>query len=203
MDGGVLEGLGGASVVAGVVAILVGLGICFWGYRLIRVVLAIFGFAVGAILGFALANLAGTSTEVALIAALAGGLIGAALSAAVYKFGIFLLGASAGAVLGGMLGANLGGNGQVIAAVVAAVLVGVLAVVAQRVVIILVTAFSGSWLAARAGTALLVAQAVDWGDLLGSPSVAPAAGTAVNLYLVVWALLGVAGAVVQLRAKKK
>jgi len=203
MDMNGFEALSGAGVIVGVVAILVGLGICFLGYRLVKVVLAVCGFAVGAMLGFVVANAAGATNEVALIAALLGAVIGAVLSAAVYKFGIFLLGAAAGAGLGSMLGSSLGGNGQAIAAVAGAVLVGVLAVVAQRVVIILTTAFGGSWLAARGGTALLAGQAFDLGDLLGGSSTAQSAGTVLNLVLVVWILLGVAGAVVQFRAKEK
>ena len=139
----VLSSLDGAETIGAAAAVLVGLVVCFLGYRLLRIVVAICGFAVGAALGYLLAGLLGGSEQVTWIAALVGGLTGAALGAAVFRFGVFLVGAAAGAVVGGMIGSQLTGDAAVAAIPVAAVLVGILAVASRRIVIIFATASSG------------------------------------------------------------
>ena len=193
MDGGVLSTLGtGAGALTAGIVIALGLVACFFGYRLLRIVLAILGFILGALLGFVVATSLGAGDTVALVAALVGGLIGAALLAFVYKLGVFLVGAVAGAVLGGIIGASLGGSLQIAAVVVAAVLVGIVAVLFQRVVIILATAFTGSWVVVQAGTALISGRTITSGDLLTNPSIPQLAGAALVGFVAVWAVLKLA-----------
>lgn len=203
MDGGVLSALGtGAGTLSAVIAIALGLVVCFFGYRLFRIVLAIYGFVLGAVLGLLVAGLlGGSNTYVSLIAALVGGLIGAALMATLYKLGVFLVGAVAGAVLAGMIGANLSSDLRVIAIVLAAVLLGIVAVIFQRIVIILATAFSGSWVVAQAGAALIAGRTMAWGDLLSNRFIPELDGTALGGFFAVWLLLGIAGALLQFRSK--
>jgi len=204
MDGGVFSALGsGAGTLTALIAVVLGLVVCFFGYRLFRIVQAIFGFVLGAVLGGLVASqFAPGDTTVVLVVALVCGLIGAALVVAVYKLGVFLVGAVAGAVLAGMIGANLSSDLRLIAMCLAAVLVGIVAVVLQRVVIILATASSGSWVVAQAGTSLLAGRTVAWGDLLSDPFTPQLAGTALAVFIAVWLALGLAGAVVQFRSKK-
>jgi hypothetical protein len=79
-----------ALVVGGAVA-------CFFGYRLVRVVLSIFGFILG---GLMASSLVGPSDTTWMIGAwIAGGVIGMALLYAGYYVGVALSGAALGAVV--------------------------------------------------------------------------------------------------------
>jgi hypothetical protein len=202
MDG-VASALDGAGALTAVVGIVLGLVVCFAGYRLIRVAFGICGFILGAALGALLAGQLGHGdTNVVWIAGLIGGLVGAGLSMILYKLGVFIVGAAAGMVLGGMVGSGLEGNQRLIAVVLGAILVGILALVVQRLVIIIATAISGSWLVAQVGAALLSGNSLAWKDLFSRSFVPQVAGAALVGFVVGWVMLGIAGAVVQFRRKK-
>src|SRR5262245_58551831 len=86
---------------AAVVLLLVGIVSCFFGYRLFRIVLAIFGFILGAL---AASSLFGVSdTWMLLGAAVIGGLIGALILIAAYFVGVALVGAALGAAIANLL----------------------------------------------------------------------------------------------------
>src|ERR671912_528338 len=77
---------------AAIVLLIGGVVACFFGYRLFRIVLAIFGFIVGA---FAASSVFGVSdTGPMIVAAVVGGLIGAGLLIAAYFVGVALVGAA-------------------------------------------------------------------------------------------------------------
>ena len=86
--------------VSALLVIVAGLLTCFWGYRILKVSLAMIGFIAGAFgawqLGLSLAN---SSTGIALGCALVGGVVGAVLCLWLYFVGIFLVGAAAGMVV--------------------------------------------------------------------------------------------------------
>ena len=63
---------------------------CFFGHRLFRVVLALFGFIFGAL---AASSMSGPSTRLMLVAARVGGLVGAGMLLAAYFVGVALVGA--------------------------------------------------------------------------------------------------------------
>jgi hypothetical protein len=204
MDGGVFSSLGsGSGTLTGLVAIALGLVACFFGCRLLRVVLATTGFVLGAVLVLVVASLVGRGEPYVLLAAAAvGGIIGAVIVLSVYKLGVFLVGATAGALLGGTVGATLGGDLRVAVIVLAAVAVGIVALLFQGTMIILATACSGSWVAAQAGASLLAGRTLEWGDLLSSPLVPAGGGWYTAGFVAVWLVLGIAGAVVQFRSRK-
>jgi hypothetical protein len=80
-------------------AILVAGGLlsCFFGYRLFKVVLALFGFIIGAL---AASSVFGESAATAMvIAALVGGLCGGLLMLAAYFLGVALVGAGVGVAI--------------------------------------------------------------------------------------------------------
>lgn len=170
-----------------IAGIALGLVQTFWGYRLFKLTLAILGFV---ILGLLSANLAEThlpSQWAPLIAGLIGGCLGAALLPALYFLGVFLAGGFFGAVLGLSLGALLSPlAGQVLAAVLA-LIAAIVAVKAQKIMIVLSTAFGGAWLA--------LASASTWPDGRFDPAALPErmllAGFAA------WLVLGLAGSLVQ------
>src|SRR5262249_14808450 len=76
---------------AAIVLVLAGAVACFAGYRLFRVILAIYGFILGAMLASSLMGI--TNTSGMIVAALVGGLTGALLLTFAYYVAIGILGA--------------------------------------------------------------------------------------------------------------
>jgi hypothetical protein len=120
--------------------IMFGLGVimCFYGYRLFKILLIIFGFAVG----FALSGMGGMlATEnpvAALLLGLGGGTVCAILFTLFYPVAVFILGGVICAAIGGLALKNEG------IAVFLGLVGGVLSLVIQKFMIILLTAFSGA-----------------------------------------------------------
>lgn len=127
-------------------AILFGLLCCFWGFRMFRVILGILGFAIGAMLvGQFVYNLTDGGMVLTVIAAIFGGIIGSALVLFVYFIGIFLIGAAAAYLLLNMLASPAGFAGNIAVVVIVAVIGGILALIFQKFIIIVSTAFIGAW----------------------------------------------------------
>ena len=128
-------------------AAAVGLLICFAGYRLVKITLALMGFIAGATGGWALGlALAPNNSTIALACALIAGVIFAILCVWLFFFGVFVLGACAGAVVAAALFRATGYPVQALLILIVAVIFGLLALVLQKFMIILSTAFSGSYL---------------------------------------------------------
>ncbi len=70
---------------------------CFFGYRLFKVVLGLFGFIIGVLAASSFFGPADTTPM--LIAAVVGGLVGAAVLLAAYFVGVALVGAGIGALI--------------------------------------------------------------------------------------------------------
>ena len=126
-------------------AILVAGGLlsCLFGYRLFRFVLAIFGFILGALLASSVFG-EGAATAM-VIAAVVGGLAGAALLLAAYFVGVALVGAGTGALLVNVIWSRFQVDPHPALVVVAAVAGALAATWLQRYVIVLGTAFGGAW----------------------------------------------------------
>jgi hypothetical protein len=115
----------------------------------VKVILGIMGFAGGFVGGWtAAASLAPGRDVIGLVSALLGGVIGGVLCVWLYFLGIFLLGASAGVVVAGAVFAGMGHEAQPIFLVVSAIAFGLLALALQKFMIIVSSAFSGSYLIA-------------------------------------------------------
>ncbi len=143
-----LSGLGGASVpywsVYAAAALLIAWGaiMCLWGYRLFRVMLAVYGFIFGAA---ALGMLAMTFGGIygAAIGALIGGVAGAILSYFMMYVWVFMLGAGFGAGL--MMAAGWTGDWLLwLSTFAVALLFGVLALKYVRALIIVLTSITGA-----------------------------------------------------------
>ena len=132
------------SFPAAIVIILSGAVACFAGYRFFRVVLAIYGFILGALMA---SSMMGVNNSVGMIvAALIGGLIGSVVLVLAYFVGIALVGAGLGALIGHEVWYWIQPGDPPVFIVIAAALVGaVLAMVVQRYVIMVGTAFGGAW----------------------------------------------------------
>ncbi len=176
-----------------------GLLTCFAGYRLFRFVLGLNGFIAGALIASNLFGAGNTWTMV--MAAIAGGVVGAAVMVVAYFVAVGLVGAGLAAMLLHLGWRFVGGEPPTIVVVVVCVVGAVLALRAVRYVVICGTAIAGSW------TFLVGALA-----LAGNPNSLIAA-SAPNVWVVYpidllppnwwvmigWITLTLAGIVVQLK----
>ena len=130
---------------AAVIITLGGVLACFFGYRLFRVVLGVYGFVAGAMIA---TQMMGPSSSVwtLSVAALVGGVLGGALMVAAYFIGVGLVGAGL-ALLAVHLGWTWigGADPPTWALIIAAVLGALGALSVVRFVVILGTATAGAW----------------------------------------------------------
>jgi hypothetical protein len=173
---------------------------CIAGYRLFRIVLAIYGFVLGAVIA---SSIVGPTNTIGMIAAaLVGGLAGALILVFAYFAGIALVGGALGALVTHALWTQFrGGEPPALLVVGAAVAGAVAAIFLQRYVIIVSTAFGGAW------TIIVGLMSIIDGRT-GHASVwilYPTMPAESRWTLLAWAALGVAGTAVQLAitAKKK
>ena len=182
---------------AAIVLVLAGVVACFFGYRLFRIVLSIFGFILGALLASSIFGTSDTGPMVA--AALVGGLVGAGVLFAAYFVGVAMVGAAAGAVLANTLLASAGRDPHFLVVVFAAVIGAVGAIYLQRYVIIVGTSFGGAWTLIVGAMALVGHQAAlaaaASGDVWVAYPLAPAPGQ--RWVPAAWIVLGLVGVGVQ------
>ena len=170
------------------------------GYRLFRVVLAIYGFIFGAMLASSVMGISNTAGMV--VAALVGGLIGAAILTFAYFVGIALVGAGLGAFV-----VHVGwsqwaaGDPPAILVIVLSIAGAVGAMLLQRYVIIVGTAFGGAWTMIVGGLALAgqrsAARALTSADVWTLYPLTPGRGQ--GWIPTAWIALGLIGVAVQLR----
>ena len=137
------EGYDSALAILGIV---VGLLACFFGYRLFKVTLALVGFLLGAALvGSIAAFIIGDMGTVVLVVAVIAGVISAITLLWAYFVGMFVVGALAGGLIGSAVSVYVPGEWIGIAVIVGLALIGgVLALKIQRVVLSLSTATIGA-----------------------------------------------------------
>ena len=117
---------------------------CFAGYRLFKVVLGIYGFILGAMLASSM--MAASNTMGMILAAIVGGIAGALLLVFAYFVGIALVGAGLGALIVHVTwGYVRTGDPPPIAVIVMSIAGSIAAMLLQRYVIIVATAFGGAW----------------------------------------------------------
>src|ERR1017187_1437733 len=192
-----------AGQITAPLAVAVGILICLWGYRLVKLTLGVMGFIIGAAGGWTLGLSLGTGNNgIALICAIIVGVICAVLCIWLFFLSIFLLGASAGAIVATALFHAAGNQPQPILVLLLAIVFGVIALVMQKFMIIVSTAFIGSYLI-TAGIVHLLTGAKDvsvlWFDHLQPGS----AGILGYVALVFWLVLGLAGVSFQYRGRRR
>jgi hypothetical protein len=181
-------------------AILLGGGIisCFFGYRLFRTVLAIFGFILGALAASSLFGISQTGLMV--VAAVVGGLLGALVLIAAYFVGVALVGAGLGAVIANLAFAAGDRDPSVFIVVLFSIAGAVGATYLQRYFIIVGTAFGGAWTMIVGAMALVgnrtALKAATSGDVWVAYPLNPAPGQ--RWVVLVWILVSLIGAGVQL-----
>ncbi len=183
------------STVSPVLLLTAGFVVCFLGYRLLRLTLGLAGFGVGMALGLLIAGLIpGTSQVLTLILAIVFGILGAILAMALYKFGVFLLGAGAGALIAGVVVAATGWHYPMIARVLAAIVGGILTLILERPLISILSALAGAW-----GIVLGAFGLFGWHHV-SAGSHRPAN---YGVMIALWFVLGLTGIMVQLRSRHR
>lgn len=184
---------------AAVLLLAGGLTACFFGYRLFKVVLGVFGFIIGALAASSVFGAGDTTPMV--IAAIVGGIAGAALLLAAYFVGVALVGAGLGALLVNMIWTQIDGDPHPAVVIVFSVAGAVVATWLQRYVIILATSFTGAWTMLVGGLALMgdsgPLRAAAAGDVWVAYPLNPAPG--MRWVPWAWFALGAFGALVQMR----
>jgi hypothetical protein len=183
---------------AAIVLLLGGTVACFFGYRMFRLVLAIFGFIFGA---FAASSLLAPSDTTGMLAAAAiGGLAGAGILYAAYFVGVALFGAGIGALVANLAFSAIGREPHFLVILFCAVAGAVLSMYLQRYVIILGTAFGGAWTMIVGGMALVgdraALAAAASGDVWVAYPLDPAPGR--RWVPIAWIVLSLIGTGVQL-----
>jgi hypothetical protein len=166
---------------------------CIAGYRLFRIVLAIYGFVLGAVIA---SSIVGPTNTLGMIgAALGGGLAGALTLVFAYFAGIALVGGALGALLAHAAWTQFGsGDPPALLIIGAAVAGAVTAMFLQRYVIVVSTAFGGAW------TIIVGLMAIVGGRSTNASVwiLYPTTPTESRWTLLAWVALGVAGTAVQL-----
>lgn len=186
------------QIPAAVLLVVGGLVSCFAGYRFFRVVLVLYGVILGALLATSLVG-AGNTTQL-VIAAIAGGAAGGLILYFAYFVGVALVGAAIGAVVVHAIWAQLGHNPQPLVVILFAIAGATAAMVLQRYVIIIATAFGGAWTLIITTLALMGTSRVTRTTLTSDVSVIyPFSLRPEDRWLViVWLVLGIFGTLFQL-----
>ena len=184
-----------------VAIILLGGGLlaCFIGYRLLRILLAVYGFVAGVIIATLFVEQL-EETWMAVLVTIGAGLAGSVVATVAYLAGVALLGAALGAVALNVAWSYRGGEPEIWVVLVACFAGALVALALRRYVIIVGTSFGGAWTTLVGGLALAG----------NSAAVAAASGDVQQLYPMVqassqkwfvagWFGLGALAVFVQLR----
>lgn len=186
-----------------VLLVLGGALACFAGHRLFRIVLGVYGFVFGAMLA---SSVMGVTNSVGMVvAALIGGIAGALILVFAWFVGVAIVGAGLGALVAHLVWRQLSaGDPAAWVVIVAAVVGAAIAMTFERMVIVLGTAFAGSWTMV-VGVANIMSM---------RRGLAPGADAVWILYpltpatdrlwvLIAWIVLGLMGTAVQLGGKRR
>lgn len=180
---------------AAIVLLVGGLLACFAGYRLFKLVLGIYGFILGAVMTSTAIGSAQTWWMV--VSAIMGGLVGALILVAAYFIGVAIVGAALAALAVHLVWVPIGGEPHPLVVIICAVAGALGALVLQRYVIIVGTAFAGAWTAIVGGLAMRAnaARSPDEVWLAYPASLGPYRGWIVAA----WIASGLLGVVIQFR----
>ena len=177
-----------------IISIIIGLLQCFLGYRKFKFILGVLGFMFGAILAGTIGLQISEESYIALISGVLGGFVGAALFMVLYYIGIFVMGAALGGGLAYLI-ISTSSNSESIPLIVMAVIGGILALVLQKLMIIISTAFGGSW-AVVSGVSYFTTNF----DMRRIEYFLRRAGTQLYVILLCTLVLAICGIVIQYRA---
>ena len=170
---------------------------CFFGYRLFRTVLAIFGFVLGGMLASSVFGV--SNTTMMLVAWVLGGLAGAFILIFAYFLGVALAGAAIGAALANVMFSIGNRDPRALIVILFSITGAIAAMYLQRYFIIVFTAFGGAWTMIVGAMALVgdrtALKAAASGDVWVAYPLNPAPGQ--RWVPIVWIVLSLIGAAVQ------
>jgi uncharacterized protein DUF4203 len=182
---------------AAALLLLGGIVSCFFGYRLFRTVLAIFGFILGGMLASSIFSV--SNTTMMFLAWFVGGLVGASILVFAYFLGVALAGASIGAAVANLLFTVGNREPRVLVVILCSVAGAIASMYLQRYFIIVFTAFGGAWTMIVGAMGIVgdpaALRAAATGDVWVAYPLNPAPGQ--QWVVVVWIVLSVIGAFVQ------
>jgi Domain of unknown function (DUF4203) len=182
---------------AAALLLLGGIISCFFGYRLFRTVLAIFGFIVGGMLASSIFGV--SNTTMLLVAWVGGGVVGAFILVFAYFLGVALAGASIGAAVANLMFSVGNRDPRVLVVILCSIAGAIASMYLQRYFIIVFTAFGGAWTMIVGAMALVgnraALRAAATGDVWVAYPLDPAPGQ--QWVVVVWIVLSIIGAAVQ------
>jgi hypothetical protein len=118
---------------------------CFFGYRIFKVILGIVGFFLGGAMAITAGNLIPQNELILFVMGFIGGVVGAVMMVWLYFIGVFFI----GAMMGGIIGTTLFAAVQIypgeLTLFIFSICFGLLALIFQKFMIIIATAFVGSW----------------------------------------------------------
>jgi hypothetical protein len=171
---------------------------CFFGYRLFRTVLAIFGFVLGGMLASSVFGV--SNTTMMLVAWVLGGLVGAFILIFAYFLGVALAGAAIGAAIANVMFSIGNRDPRALVVILFSITGAIAAMYLQRYFIIVFTAFGGAWTMIVGAMALVgdrtALKAAASGDVWVAYPLNPAPGQ--RWVPIVWIVLSLIGAAVQL-----
>jgi hypothetical protein len=170
---------------------------CFFGYRLFRTVLAIFGFVLGGMLASSVFGV--SNTTMMLVAWVLGGLVGAFILIFAYFLGVALAGAAIGAALANVMFSIGNRDPRALVIILCSIAGAIASMYLQRYFIIVFTAFGGAWTMIVGAMALVgdrtALKAAASGDVWVAYPLNPAPGQ--RWVPIVWIALSLIGAGVQ------
>ena len=170
---------------------------CFFGYRLFRTVLAIFGFVLGGMLASSVFGV--SNTTMMLVAWVLGGLVGAFILIFAYFLGVALGGAAIGAAVANVMFSIGNRDPRALIVILFSITGAIAAMYLQRYFIIVFTAFGGAWTMIVGAMALVgdrtALKAATSGDVWVAYPLNPAPGQ--RWVPIVWIVLSLIGAAVQ------
>ena len=163
-----IQVLSGIMIIVFGIVFVFGLTNCILGYRLLRFWMMIFGFCIGAGIGFFLVYRIGTEEKAYYMGAMLGiGVVMAVLAFMIYRAGIFILGAGLGLFLSIYL-IHPTSSFSFFLCILIGVGIGVLALRYDREVIIVGTSFLGGVTAGLSLAKILAMDQIPYGILFGA-----------------------------------
>lgn len=126
--------------------ILFGAVNCFFGKRIFKVMLGIWGFLiVGGIAGTVAFGMSEGNTTTVIAAGVVGGIVGCLVMLLIYKVGLFILGAGLGVLVGMAISTATGNPPQPAVFLVLTIAGGILAIIFEKLMIVINTSFGGAY----------------------------------------------------------
>ncbi len=168
--------------------VIFGLSNCFWGHKFFKMLIGVWGFLAGATGGIWMSIQFGIYGIWKLLVVIIGGILGTTLVMMVFYAGVFLFGALLGYFIALILLEAWPRWPELLVAGGLAILGGLVAISIQRPLLVLTTAYAGSWIAISAVTSLL------WGHSFGRmPPVPNDIPRNMLSIFIVWIILGTLG----------